>query len=474
MAARPPAAAAAARSTCAAAAVPELDPPRFCGDCGKRLVGAGDPGRVAGPLQPMRVGASGAPLRPSRAGPRRPGGPAESRSSLRLASRAASTSGPSNGASASTARRRTVRLVGGGRRIAGRPASSPMAPSAATAASRTRRVGVARASSARGRRPRARAGCARRTPTRPPRRPWPPGRRGGEERGARRHPVGRRSTSQARRRTPVSGSARAAASSSGVSDPETVEGTEARWRAPRRTRRRARLGRWSRRPRGRRGRRPVGGRRLRRSSEGPVEQLAADEHGDADQRLRGAEQEVVDDQQPRRPDPAPRRQLALDLALDPGLDPEVDLVARSGHLAGRTRGAGTPARTDRARRAEPGGGGGSRRGELPLVPDRRAAMAAITTTTMTTTGTELTREPSVPVDLPGSAGGSAPALRSGSGCESHWWPSSIPRPGASRRWRSRCPTRPSNPARPGPWRSSSPSTARRRRTCRGHPWPSPP
>ena len=49
---------------------------------------------------------------------------------------AASTSGPSNGARASTARRRTAGRSVVAASTAGRPAASPMAPSAATAASR--------------------------------------------------------------------------------------------------------------------------------------------------------------------------------------------------------------------------------------------------------------------------------------------------------------------------------------------------
>ncbi len=55
---------------------------------------------------------------------------------------AASTSGPSNGASARTARRRTAGLSRQAPRIAGSAAGSPRAPSAATAASRAERVAM--------------------------------------------------------------------------------------------------------------------------------------------------------------------------------------------------------------------------------------------------------------------------------------------------------------------------------------------
>ena len=51
---------------------------------------------------------------------------------------AASTSGPSKAARATTARRRTAALSSIAARIAGRPASAPIDPNAATAASRTR------------------------------------------------------------------------------------------------------------------------------------------------------------------------------------------------------------------------------------------------------------------------------------------------------------------------------------------------
>ena len=61
--------------------------------------------------------------------------------SCAASSSAATTSGPSNGASASTARRRTVTTSLTATRIAGRPAGSPMAPSAAAAASRTNASG---------------------------------------------------------------------------------------------------------------------------------------------------------------------------------------------------------------------------------------------------------------------------------------------------------------------------------------------
>ncbi len=55
---------------------------------------------------------------------------------------AASTSGPSNGASARTARRRTAGLSPQAPRIAGSASGSPRAPSAATAASRAERVAM--------------------------------------------------------------------------------------------------------------------------------------------------------------------------------------------------------------------------------------------------------------------------------------------------------------------------------------------
>ena len=55
---------------------------------------------------------------------------------------AASTSGPSNGASARTARRRTAGLSRQAARITGSASGSPRAPSAATAASRAERVSM--------------------------------------------------------------------------------------------------------------------------------------------------------------------------------------------------------------------------------------------------------------------------------------------------------------------------------------------
>ena len=70
-----------------------------------------------------------------RAGLPPPGGPA-SRGRPSAAAIAASTSGPSNGASASTARRRTAGLSWHASRIVGSASRSPSAPSAATAASR--------------------------------------------------------------------------------------------------------------------------------------------------------------------------------------------------------------------------------------------------------------------------------------------------------------------------------------------------
>ena len=69
-------------------------------------------------------------------GLRRLGGPA-SRGRRGRASIAASTSGPSNGASASTARRRTFGLSVDGGEDRRQPAASPIAPSAAAADSRT-------------------------------------------------------------------------------------------------------------------------------------------------------------------------------------------------------------------------------------------------------------------------------------------------------------------------------------------------
>ena len=86
---------------------------------------------------PLHVLIATRPGRTPARGLRRPGGPA-SRGPRAPGRSAASTSSPSNGASASTARRRTAGLSPVAARIAGRPRSSPIAPRAATAASRTR------------------------------------------------------------------------------------------------------------------------------------------------------------------------------------------------------------------------------------------------------------------------------------------------------------------------------------------------
>ena len=97
------------------------------------------PGAVRRPAQSTiprsRADVGTAPGVRRRGDPRRPGAPA-SRDRRARPSMAASTSGPSNGASASTARRRTAGLSRHAARIAGSASGSPSAPSAATAASR--------------------------------------------------------------------------------------------------------------------------------------------------------------------------------------------------------------------------------------------------------------------------------------------------------------------------------------------------
>ena len=124
-----------ARPTECAGCGPELDPPRFCSACGKRLTVQVTPAgwtsrcnRCGEVTEPQQAGSVGEVL----------GRLADLPVAvlLRLRQRGVDL-GPSNGASASTARRRTVALSPVARRIAGRPSSSPMAPSAATAASRT-------------------------------------------------------------------------------------------------------------------------------------------------------------------------------------------------------------------------------------------------------------------------------------------------------------------------------------------------
>ena len=128
--------------------------------------------------------------------PRRPGGPA-SRGRLRPRASAAATSaarawsGPTNGASASTARRRIAGRSSVAARMASSPRSSPIAPSAATAASRTS-GSAARAGERdeRGEHVVADAARARRRPTPPPRRRLGRGRRA--DRAGRRRGGGRR------------------------------------------------------------------------------------------------------------------------------------------------------------------------------------------------------------------------------------------------------------------------------------------